>query len=335
MYNIPTMIIGLTGKNASGKGIAADFFTRNGCTYISLSDFLRDELKKQRKKITRDNLIVIGREIREKYGPGYLAQRAVDSFEAGQNYVVDSIRSPFEVEVLQKAKNFSLIATEAKPKIRFTRIHERNRESDPKTYEEFIALEKEEAVSKDKSGQDLDATIKKADKKIANNNSIEKFEKKLTDFFVKKNKKIKRPSWDNYFIDIAKVVAMRGNCMKRKVGAVIVKDRRIISTGYNGSPRGIKNCSEGGCERCSSLTASGKNLDQCICSHAEENAITQAAYHGASVKNACIYVTCSPCLTCTKMIINSGIKEVIYLGNYPDPLARKILKGSHVKAKKI
>ena len=121
-----------------------------------------------------------------------------------------------------------------------------------------------------------------------------------------------RPDWDHYFMNIAEVVASRSNCSRRHVAAVIVKDHRIISTGYNGTPRGIKNCFEGGCLRCSSDTPSGTNLGECICSHGEENAIVQAAYHGISVKNGILYTTFSPCLLCAKMIINAGIKEVVY-----------------------
>jgi len=125
-----------------------------------------------------------------------------------------------------------------------------------------------------------------------------------------------RPDWDTYFMNIAHVVKTRSNCSRRQVAAIIVKDKRIISTGYNGTPRGIKNCYEGGCARCASAVVSGAALGECICSHAEENSIVQAAYHGISVKGAAIYVTLSPCLTCAKMIINSGITEVIYDEEY-------------------
>jgi dCMP deaminase len=100
--------------------------------------------------------------------------------------------------------------------------------------------------------------------------------------------------------------------MKRKVAAVVVQDKRIISTGYNGTPRGVRNCDEGGCPRCNAMTESDTKLDECLCSHAEENAITQAAYHGVSLKGSTIYTVFSPCLMCSKMIINSGIKEVVY-----------------------
>jgi len=125
-----------------------------------------------------------------------------------------------------------------------------------------------------------------------------------------------RPDWDTYFMDIAHVVARRGNCLRRKVAAIIVKDRRIISTGYNGTPRGIRNCFEGGCARCSGNSPSGVNLGECVCSHAEENAITQAAFHGIAVRGSTIYVTLNPCLTCAKMVINAGIVEVVYEREY-------------------
>ena len=125
-----------------------------------------------------------------------------------------------------------------------------------------------------------------------------------------------RPDWDTYFMDISHVVKTRSNCTRRNVAAVIVKDRRIISTGYNGAPRGVRNCNEGGCPRCASDAPSGTALGDCICSHAEENAITQAAYHGISTKGATIYVTLSPCLMCSKMIINAGIREVVYDEEY-------------------
>jgi len=126
----------------------------------------------------------------------------------------------------------------------------------------------------------------------------------------------KRPDWDHYFMEIAKVVAIRGNCSRRQVAAVIVKDHRIISTGYNGTPRGIQNCFDGGCPRCNSNTPSGHDLANCVCCHAEENSIVQAAYHGISVKDATLYTTFSPCLQCAKMIINAGIKEVVYHQEY-------------------
>ena len=117
-------------------------------------------------------------------------------------------------------------------------------------------------------------------------------------------------------MDLAHMAKRRGNCLRRQVGALVVNEHRIISTGYNGTPRGIRNCFEGGCPRCAGDTPSGEGLGECICCHAEENAITHAAYYGTALNGATIYCTLSPCLLCVKLIINSGIREVIYEEEY-------------------
>lgn len=139
--------------------------------------------------------------------------------------------------------------------------------------------------------------------------------------------RVVRPSWEDYYMDIAKAVAKRSNCIRRQVGAVIVRDNRIVSTGYNGTPRGTKNCDEGGCPRCAGNAPSGTALTECLCSHAEENAIVQSAYHGISVKGATLYSTLQPCLTCAKMIINSGITELHMAEMYDNAaVAAQLLK---------
>ena len=149
-------------------------------------------------------------------------------------------------------------------------------------------------------------------------------------------KPLRRPGWDEYFMRIAQEVALRSNCSRRQVAAVIVKDHRIISTGYNGTPRGIKNCHEGGCPRCSSDAPSGTALEECLCCHGEENAIVQAAYHGISVKDSTLYTTFSPCLLCAKMIINAGIREVVYAERYSiDGTSRRILNEAGVKLRPV
>ena len=141
-----------------------------------------------------------------------------------------------------------------------------------------------------------------------------------------------RIGWDAYFMSIAKAVSVRSSCIKRQVGAVIVIDNRIVSTGYNGTPRGLVNCNDGGCPRCSSLIASGEKLDECLCSHAEENAIVQAASHGVSIKGGVLYTTFSPCLMCAKMIINADLSRVLYGEEYPcDKGAKSLLSSSKVR----
>ena len=146
----------------------------------------------------------------------------------------------------------------------------------------------------------------------------------------------KRPGWDRYFMDIAQVAASRSNCSRRQVAAVLVRDKRIISTGYNGTPRGVRNCNEGGCPRCNSDAPSGSHLAECLCSHAEENAIVQAAYHGIMVKGATLYTTYSPCLLCAKMIINAGIVEVVYHQRYSiDDVSMALLAEAGVRVRSL
>lgn len=149
-----------------------------------------------------------------------------------------------------------------------------------------------------------------------------------------------RPSWDQYFMDIAQMVAKRSNCSSRQVAAIIVKDKRIISTGYNGTPRGTKNCSEGGCARCWARShgsvAAGTQLEECTCSHGEENAIVQASYHGVAINGSSLYTTFSPCLMCAKMCINAGIKEIMFGAEYPlSETARNLLEEAGVALRKL
>lgn len=143
-------------------------------------------------------------------------------------------------------------------------------------------------------------------------------------------KPLKRPNWDEYFMQIAQDTKARSNCLTRQVGAVIVRDKRIIATGYNGTPMGIKNCFEGGCERCmrrhKGEIKSGQEEDRCICVHAEQNAIVQSAYHGISTKGSILFTTASPCRNCTKMIINAGIVEIVALEKYPDDLSLELFQ---------
>jgi dCMP deaminase len=307
--------------------VVSDYLRSRGFEFYSLSDAIRDELRARGEEITRSRLIEVGNELREKHGAGVLAERILAVVESDHNYVIDSIRSPREVEVLRGRPDFRLLALEADAPLRFERSRLRGRENAPETLERFLAEEARELGSGNPAGQQLVATRKLADLVVTNNGTLEQLHRHLDEVIPPLLSRFVRPSWDEYFMNIAKVVATRSNCMKRKVAAIIVKDRRIISTGYNGTPRGARNCNEGGCPRCNGLAASGTALDECLCSHGEENAITQAAYHGISLKGSTLYSTFAPCLQCTKMIINSGIVEVVYNQEYPlNGSALKLLK---------
>ena len=138
---------------------------------------------------------------------------------------------------------------------------------------------------------------------------------------------MERPTWDEYFMEMAELTAKRSTCMRRHVGAVIVKDRHAIATGYNGAPRGIMHCEErGGCIRQQLNVPSGQRHELCMALHAEQNAIIQAATSGQSVEGATIYITHQPCVICAKMIINAGIERIVVKEGYPDELSREILR---------
>ncbi|HHF56192.1 MAG TPA: cytidine deaminase [Thermoplasmatales archaeon] len=144
-----------------------------------------------------------------------------------------------------------------------------------------------------------------------------------------------RPSFDEYFMKIAKIVATRSTCLRRHVGAVIVKDNHILSTGYNGAPKGFKHCSEVGCLREQLRVPEGQRHELCRGLHAEQNAIIQAAVFGVSIKGGTIYSTHFPCSVCAKMIVNAELKELVYLEYYPDELSQKILEESNIKVRKL
>ncbi len=144
-----------------------------------------------------------------------------------------------------------------------------------------------------------------------------------------------RPSWDHYFMEIARLVSSRSTCLRRRVGAVIVKDKRILATGYNGPPSGITHCDVTGCLRERLGVPSGERHELCRGLHAEQNAIIQAALHGVSVKGAVMYTTTFPCIICTKMLINAGISRVYYAEGYPDELSRQMLEEAGVETVRV
>ena len=148
-------------------------------------------------------------------------------------------------------------------------------------------------------------------------------------------RRISRPGWDEYFMDIARLVSKRSTCLRRHVGVVLVKDKRILATGYNGAPSKITHCDIAGCVREKLNIPSGQRHELCRGLHAEQNAFLQAALHGTSLKNAIIYSTTQPCIICAKMLINTGIKEVVIEGPYPDRMAKDFLGQAGVKIRRV
>jgi len=144
-----------------------------------------------------------------------------------------------------------------------------------------------------------------------------------------------RPSWETYFMDIAALVAKRSTCLRRSVGAVIIKDKRILTTGYNGAPSGLQHCLEIGCLRAEMNVASGERHELCRGIHAEQNAIIQAAFHGVSIRGATLFCTNLPCSICAKMIINAGIEKIYYRSGYADPMSNEMFNAAGIVVIKL
>jgi dCMP deaminase len=143
-----------------------------------------------------------------------------------------------------------------------------------------------------------------------------------------------RPSWDEYFLEMAELVSKRSTCLRRKVGAVAVRDKRVLATGYNGAPSGLAHCTDIGCIRQKMKIPSGQRQELCRGLHAEQNVIIQAGIHKVDLAGCTIYATNQPCVTCTKILIGAGVKEVVILEGYPDALARRMLREAGIKLRK-
>ena len=144
-----------------------------------------------------------------------------------------------------------------------------------------------------------------------------------------------RPSWEEYFMDITQLVAKRSTCLRRQVGALLVKDKKILATGYNGAPARLEHCLEIGCLREQQSVPSGERHELCRGLHGEQNAIIQAAYHGVAIRGATLYCTNHPCVICSKMLINAGIERIVYEEGYADDLAGQMLKESGIKVERF
>ena len=312
------MIIGVTGYFCAGKDTLAEMLEARSFVHFSLSDMIRAEIRRRGLRVTHKRTVDVGNELRRRHGPQVLAEMALSQIEPTRNYVITSIRSPGEVQILRRRRDFVLLFLECPARTRYERSVSRARSGDVQTFEEFSAAERAQMKSDDPAAQQLLACREAADIRLRNNSTPEALEKKLIQTLHRVLLEFMppRPTWDEYFMSIAEVAATRANCMKRHIGAIIVRDKQIVSTGYNGTPKRIKNCNEGGCPRCWSLGKSGEALGECLCVHAEENAIVQAACNGISIQGGTLYSTTCPCSYCAKSIINAGIKEVVYRDPY-------------------
>lgn len=341
------MIIGLTGTKASGKQKIADLLKERGFFYDSTSDRVREEAKKRRgdDKYTTKELQDVGNDLRDKYGLDILARRTLDRVRTDDCAVIDGIRNLGEIAFLRKnAPEFYLVSVDAPRELRFQRLKGRGRESDPKTWEEFLAMdERDLGKGEEKSGQQTYQCMQEADYFVQNIGSLSDLQYNFSfgsDSFLTlfPADKRRRPSFNEMFMRQAWEWSYRSKCLRRKVGAVISTvndDKRLnnipISSGYNGPARGAPHCDEVGCLRTQMNIPSGQRQEICRAVHAEENAILNAGMIGARVLGAKMHSTAHPCSLCAKTINQSGIAQVIYLGDYPDSIAHGIFKDGKVE----
>lgn len=315
-----TIIIGVTGTLGAGKDTLAGYLISKGFEHISLSDLIREELKKTGQEVTRENLVKAGNEMREKEGNGVLAKRAIGRMSGEKNYVVTSIRNPLEIRTLAGSRRFVLLSVDAALEVRFKRILERGRnEKDARTLEEFREAEAREMRSDNKSSQQLGACMAMAKFTIVNDSTLEQYYKKIDELMPHLEKEAfhVRPEWDHYFLDLVRSVGERGTCNRGRAGCLVVKDKRIVATGYVGAPPKLAHCDDVGHWFKKTIHEDGSVTQHCIRTvHAEANAIAQAAKYGIGIDGATLYCKIEPCLDCTKLLISAGIKRVVCENRY-------------------
>jgi len=324
---MPTYI-GLTGTMGSGKGEVAKILMNRGFKYISLSDIVRDEATRRGLEHSRENLQTVGNLLRSDYGAGALGIRVREAVEKDPeiNWVIDGIRNPGESSELKKLKNFSMIGIGADHEIIIRRIQDRQRGGEVLRREAILEkLEREKGKGEPPEGQQVQKCTDESDYFLINEGSLFELEGKV-DHYLKLLSGEDRPTFDEIFMEIAYIWGKRSTCLRRNVGAVIAKDKQQLTAGYNGAPKGVPHCAQlGGCLRAKLNIPSGQRHEICRGTHAEQNAITQAAKFGINIEGATLYCNCFPCVICTKMIINAGITKVVYDSDYDDALSKEIL----------
>jgi dCMP deaminase len=314
------MLIGVTGTNGAGKSTIAHFFENNGYKHYSSSGLIREYLDKEKLEHTRDNMITMANKQREQHGNGFIVATFVKQGKK-EDAVIESIRTLGEVEELKKHGGI-LLSVDAPIEERFKRISERKSSKDMIDFDKFKELEEQE-LEGDGPAQQIIACMKKADYTLFNSWAVEDLYSELQQILdnlktpdVTKAPK-KRPSWDEYFIDIMKSVGERATCDRGRSGCIIVKDKQILTSGYVGAPKGAAHCDEVGHLIKTQINKDGTQSQHCVrTTHAEQNAICQAAKNGISIDGATLYCKMEPCFACAKMIINSGIKRVVALKQY-------------------
>ncbi|MBR5831501.1 MAG: AAA family ATPase [Bacteroidales bacterium] len=304
--------IGITGTLGAGKGTIVDYLVKEkGFVHFSVRDFITKEIERRGMPVNRDSMTIVGNDLRKQHSPSYITDELYkQAQETGKNCIIESVRTPLEVSELRKHSNFYLFAIDADAKVRYERIVVRGSSTDNVSFETFIANEQREMTSDDPNKQNLKACIEQADYLFSNDGDFEDLHKKIEEVLDKIM--YKRPSWDEYFMELANTASKRATCDRGRSGCVIVKNRHVLVTGYVGSPAGLPHCDEVGHLFSKTIHSDGSISNHCIRTvHAEQNAICQAARRGIALEGATLYCRMTPCRTCAMLIINCGIKRVV------------------------
>ena len=282
-----------------------------GFVHFSVRDFITKEIERRGMPVNRDSMTIVGNDLRKQHSPSYITDELYkQAQETGKNCIIESVRTPLEVSELRKHSNFYLFAIDADAKVRYERIVVRGSSTDNVSFETFIANEQREMTSDDPNKQNLKACIEQADYLFSNDGNFDDLHQKIEEVLDKIM--YKRPSWDEYFMELANTASKRATCDRGRSGCVIVKNRHVLVTGYVGSPAGLPHCDEVGHLFSKTIHSDGSISNHCIRTvHAEQNAICQAARRGIALEGATLYCRMTPCRTCAMLIINCGIKRVV------------------------
>lgn len=332
------MIIGITGTLGAGKTTIVEILKDKGFSHHSVRSYLTRILKEQGKELSRDNMVMLANELRAENSPSFFAEELYkEAKETGGNAIIESIRTSGEIEALEKLGNFCLLAIDADSKTRYERVFKRGSSTDDVTYEKFMEDELKEMTSSDPNKQNISKCIEQADYLIQNDGEIETLKEAILsekDGLLSLLSKKRRPTFNEQFMRQSYEWGERSTCLRRHVGAVLVKNNVILSQGYNGPARGSPHCADlGGCLREKLNIPSGQRDEICRAIHAEPNAILNCESKEARI-GSILFCTTQPCSICAKLIANSGIKEVVYLGSYPSEIATGFLKDANVKITK-
>ena len=286
--------IGITGTLGAGKGTIVEYLQKEkGFSHYSVRAFLTDEIKRRGLEVNRDTMTLVGNDLRAQHSPSWIVEQLYGQASAsGCNCIIESIRTPGEVEALRGKPNFYLFAVDADPRVRYDRAVLRGSETDHIDFDTFLANEQREMDNDDPNKQNLKYCIEHADYRFDNNGSIDGLNKQVEEVLGKIM--YRRPSWDEYFMELANTASKRATCDRGRSGCVIVKDRQLLVTGYVGSPSGLPHCDEVGHLFRKTIEADGR--------------ITR---RGIALDGATLYCRMTPCRTCAMLIINCGIKRVV------------------------